>query len=227
MKQVKFILNLSQQEIKGTLERYHFSKSDLPVLCSFFLALKPLVNCQAFYEVIGSNQKRPRQLEFSEEKDFLAAIVTLGKSVDRLQEMYLEAQDVMAAYMVECLSLDLLNQAYEKLAKRIEEEEGMYIGRYEFLGGKYPLEKTKDIFDYFSQSEVTYNEAYMLIPQKSVVFLGNLTKEPNEACRHICACCQNKSCKNRIVVKKPEEKREFLPYGYQRILGKGQGWKED
>lgn len=209
------------------MERYHFSKSDLPVLCSFFLALKPLINCQAFYEVIVSGQKRPKQLAFSEEKNFLVAIVTLGTTIDRLQELYLEAQDVLSAYMIECLSLDLLNQAYEKLAKRIEEEEGMYIGRYEFLGGKYPLEKTKDIFDYFSQSEVSYNEAYMLIPQKSVVFLGVLTKEPNEACRHICESCQNKNCKNRIIVRKPEEKQEFLPYGYQRILGKGWGWKED
>lgn len=227
MKQVKFILNLSQQEIKGTLERYHFSKSDLPVLCSFFCTLKPLINCQAFYEVIGSSQKKPKQLQFVEEKDFLAAIVTLGKSIDKLQELYLEAQDVLSAYMIECLSLDLLNQAYEKLAKRIEEEEGLYIRRYEFLGGKYPLEKAKDIFDYFSQSEVTYNEAYMLIPQKSVVFLGNLTKEQKEACSHICESCPNINCKNRIIVKKPEARREFLPYGYQRILGKGLGWKED
>lgn len=138
----------------------------------FFLALKPLINCQAFYEVIVSGQKRPKQLAFSEEKNFLVAIVTLGTTIDRLQELYLEAQDVLSAYMIECLSLDLLNQAYEKLAKRIEEEEGMYIGRYEFLGGKYPLEKTKDIFDYFSQSEVSYNEAYMLIPQKAWCFWG-------------------------------------------------------
>lgn len=227
MKQVKLTLNLSQQEIKGTLERYHFSKEDFPVLCSFFLALKPLIDCRAFYEVIGLDKERPKQLQFVEEKLFFAAIVTLGKSLDRLQELYLEAQDVSSAYMIECLSLDLLNQAYEKLARRIEAEEGLYISRYEFLGGKYPLDKTKDIFAYFSQSEVTYNEAYMLIPQKSVVFLGKLTKESKQTCRHICASCLNKSCINRAAVKNQEEKREFLPYGYQRILGKGQGWKED
>lgn len=227
MKQVKLTLNLSQQEIKGTLERYHFSKGDFSALCSFFLALNPLIDCKAFYEVIDPDKKRPEQFHFVEEEQFLAAIVTLGNPLDRLQELYLEAQDVLSAYMIECLSLDLLNQAYEKLAGRIEAEEGLYISRYEFLGGKYPLDKTKDIFDYFSQSEVTYNEAYMLIPQKSVAFLGKLTREPKEICRHICESCHNKNCTNRIVLKKQEEKREFLPYGYQRILGKGQGWKED
>ncbi|MBD5543455.1 MAG: hypothetical protein HDR01_04200 [Lachnospiraceae bacterium] len=205
MKQVKLTLNLSEQEIKGTLERYHFSKEDLPVLCSFFLALKPLIDSKAFYEIVSPKQKRPEQLGFVEEKHFLAAIVTLGEPLDRFQELYLEAQDILSAYVIECLSLDLLNQAYEKLAERIEAEEGLYISKYEFLGEKYPLDKTKDIFDYFSQSQVTYNEAYMLMPQKSVVFLGKLTREKKEICRHICESCRKENCANRIVVKKPEE----------------------
>lgn len=233
-------MNLSKEEIAETLKRYHFSKEDLPALCSFFQALKPLVEGKAFYEVINGREEKPELFEFVEEEQFLAAIVTIGSGVDRLKELYLEAEDVSAAYMVDCLSLTLLNKAYEQLAEQIAKEEGLYISQYEFLGGKYPLERVQDMFRYFSQTEVSYNAAYVLIPQKSVAYFAKLTKEKTERCRNICADCENKACANRIeeyirYAKSEEWKQEdtseeaktreiengkLLPYGYQRILGK-------
>lgn len=210
MKQVKFTLNLSEEQIMETIKRYHFSEEDLPALCSFFQALKPLIQGKAYYEVIKEPKEKPDNLQFVEEQSFLVAIVTLGKGADKLHELYLEAEDILAAYMIDCLSFDLLSQAYDKLAGQIEKEEKLYIEKYEFLGGKYPLERMDEIFQYFSQDEVTYNDAYMLLPQKSVVYLGKLTEIKEESCRHICACCDNTTCPNR----------QPLPYGYQRIFGK-------
>lgn len=255
MKQVKFTLNLSEEEIKDTLDHYHFSRGDLRVLCSFFQALKPLIDCKAFYEIIKPDGERPKLLQFAEEECFVAAVVTLGKGPDRLMELYLEAEDVSAAYMLECLSLDLLRKSYEKLGKLIAREEKLYIKKYEFPGGRYPLEKTKDILDYFSQNEVTYTESFMLLPQKSVVFLGELTKKEQEKCVHICESCGNIQCSNRIMEKKSyvnkrqsdktaqrgnyvnrkesrenekqEEEKRPLPYGYERIFGKEQSWSRD
>lgn len=197
MKQVKFTLNLSENQIKESLTRYHFSQEDFKTLCSFFQALKPLIEAKAYYEIITENV--PKKLQFIKEENFLVSIVTLGKGADKLKELYLEAEDILAAYMIDCLSLDLLNQAYEQLAGKLEKEEGLYIKRYEFLGGSYPLNKMKEIFDYFSQTEVTYNEAYMLIPQKSVVYIGILTDKKEEACSHICASCENAACANRRI----------------------------
>lgn len=210
MKQIKFNLNLSEKEIMETARRYHFSEDDFVALCSFFRALKPLIQGKAFYEVIRSAETRPGKLAFVEEESFFAAVVTLGNGPDRLSELYLEAGDVSAAYMIDCLSMAVLNQAYGKLAEKIAEEEKLYIEKYEFPGGRYPLETLKEILEYFSCQEVTSNDSCMLLPQKSVVYLASLTEKKEQECRHICAFCENKMC----------ESRQALPYGYERILGK-------
>ena len=104
MKQVKFTLNLSENQIKETLTRYHFSQEDFKTLCSFFQALKPLIEAKAYYEII--TERVPGQLQFIKEENFLVSIVTLGKGADKLKELYLEAEDILAAYMIDCLSLE-------------------------------------------------------------------------------------------------------------------------
>jgi hypothetical protein len=60
--------------------------------------------------------------------------------------------------------------------------------------------------------DISYNQAYMLTPKKTVVFLTALRKERQDGFCHVCERCSNVGCPNRQT--------EHLNYGYQRIFGK-------
>lgn len=212
MEQLNFQLDLTLAEQKKMQMRYHFKEEDLDDLCSFWRVLKPIIHAKAYYKVFLENESMPDELSFIQESPAVIAVVTLGKGPDELQEVYLKDEQVLSAYMIECLSMAVLEKVYEQFSAELYQKIGLWINSYEFLGEKYPLEKIKNIFGYLDQSEVNYNEALMLIPQKSVVFIGALCKE-SSGNFHLCEKCQRTDCSNREIP-------VVLPYGKSLILQK-------
>ena len=212
MEQLNFQLDLTIAEQKKMQMRYHFKEEDLDDLCSFWRALKPIIHAKAYYKVFLEKESLPDELSFIQELPAVIAVVTLGKGPDELQEVYLKDEQVLSAYMIECLSMAVLEKAYEQFSAELHKKIGLSIYSYEFLGERYSLEKIKDIFGCLDQNEVTYNEALMLIPQKSVVFIGALCKESSRNV-HLCEKCEQTDCPNREIP-------VVLPYGKSLILQK-------
>lgn len=212
MKEVSLQIGLSKEEIRSLIGRYHFEDTDLLGMEYLYKAMEPLVRPKVFYEI---NPVLP----FFEYDKCVISIVTLGKYVDLLEDIYSSAGNVSEAYRIDCLSLELLNKAYAAIHKIVNDETGQWMEGYDFIGDKYPLEKITEILDYSGQKEVTCNAFFALQPKKSVIFAANLTDKREKSNCNVCSRCKNKGCSNRKEDNRAHSENH-LSYGYQSIFGK-------
>lgn len=236
-------IQLQEEHYKAMLAHYHFNEADLDQLrCLGEILLRtaePVMYCKPC-RVTGSGRAavieeiQPEQVE---EGTQLAVIVSLGAKVDALQNEYVNKERLTEGYMIECIGMELLKTAYELTAEKIWEAYGLWVSGFVFLGEQYPLELTEDVFRLLVPKEISYNQAFMLTPKKSVVFVTTLQKERKDGYCHVCDACSNLQCPNRQSrdnTKAPEKRAEQdtisakegkkhsvnLNYGYQRIFGK-------
>lgn len=154
--------------------------------------------------------------------------VTLGAGIDRLQERCSDS-DVSGAYMLECLGSVLLQKAYDIVDELLLENTGLYVQRYIFPGdGELPLSDNGRILRRIREAgdareagrssdsvrvgkstgeernpnspAVFCNESYVLMPQKSVVFVAVLGADRTD--RHLCDACPSLTCPNRKTGRK-------------------------
>lgn len=183
------------------LSRYHFSEGDEARICALtdrlLLAAAPVL-----YHAPCSPGEQER----------LAVLVTLGAGVDELQEACTKEERLTESYMVECIAMELLKNAYEQSAERIHEHYGLWPGRFSFLGSETPIEEADALFRILKPVEISYNQAYMFMPKKTVAFYTTLTEKRRESYCNQCETCRNTKCANR---------KTHFTYGYQQIFSTG------
>lgn len=189
MKEVSLFPVLVLGEMDSLKERYHFSHMDMGRLKSLYQAMEPLVRAKAYIKL------KP-ELVFLKNDNCVISIVTLGKYVDELENLYSDAERLLEAYMIECLSLEILSKAYEGLRTFLHEETGMWMAEYGFLGDQYPIERMGEILDCFSEIEVSCKGSSMMTPRKSVILISELTEKDTGPC-DTCLNCGNRACPNR------------------------------
>ncbi len=141
----------------------------------------------------------------------LAVLVTLGAGVDDLQEAYTLKEKLMESYMIECIAMELLQNAYEQTADIIYSHYGHWMGGFDFLGDSVPVKRMEEVFAILQPEEISYNQAYMLLPKKTVAFYTTLTDSRKAAYCNVCSTCSHTKCIHR---------KGNLTYGYQQIFGK-------
>jgi hypothetical protein len=215
--------NIRQLNYETMRKRYHFRQADLEQLRRLgdeaLFAVEPVMYCapcamwsgQLFEMTEPVNVTVPTQEQVGD-GTLCAVMVSLGAKVDALQESYEEKGCLTKSYMIECIAMELLQKTYELAAAAIHETYGLWMDGYDFLGERYPIELTEDVFRLLKPEDISYNQAYMLTPKKTVVFLTALHKERQDSYCHVCDRCSNAGCPNRQT--------EHLNYGYQRIFGK-------
>lgn len=232
-------LHLQDKQYRDILARYHFEEHDLERLSQVGSLVKeaaaPTMYHGTFVQEAANDGRRNGGLP----SERLAVIVTLGGGVDELQNRYTQKERLTEGYMVECISMELLRIAYEQAADRIHAHTGKWMSGFEFVGDAIPFTYMKEIFRLLDPQEVSYNQAYMLTPKKTVVFLTDLCEERKDSYCHICANCTYLACPNRMIGNghNPEELwggrstvesdvevhgariKQNLTYGYQRIFG--------
>lgn len=181
------------------LSRYHFEKRDEERIRG--LADRLLLEAEPLLYYAPCSLK---------EQERLAVLVTLGAGVDALQDACMEKERLTESYMVECIAMELLGNAYEQSAERIYDHYGLWIGRFEFLGSAAPIEETEALFRLLEPREISYNQAYMFTPKKTVAFYTTLTKKRQTSYCNQCDACRNTKCAHR---------KSHLTYGYQQIFG--------
>lgn len=196
------------------LVRYHFGEHDLEQLRQIGNLVEEAMEPVMHYEVFTRKADERVAGDDISSIDCMAVIVTLGGGVDELQNRYMQKERMSESYMMECIGMELLRAAYDQTAEHIHAYTGRWMSDYEFVGDKIPFTYMEEIFGLLRPQEVNYNQAYMLTPKKTVVFLTNLCDERKDSYCHVCAECMNLACPNRTMEKN-------LTYGYQRIFGKG------
>ncbi len=203
MSQVFFLVSLTREERNRMAKRYHFRKTDLSRIEVLYEEALPLVQVQVCYMF---------------QSQTVLCAVTLGEGFDRLQERYSQAQAVSDTYILECIGSMLLEKAYEQIAAEVLRETGQFLCRMEFPGSDLPLAKMQEILQNLAKEEgilpVSCNEYFMLLPKKSVVFLGRLGKERAAGC--ICTNCPRKNCESRQADRKEKDAFRMPERGKER-----------
>jgi len=235
MRQIILNVELTETEINRIREQYHFEKKDESRLFQIYEMFLSFVRTRAWYQICESGE-----INGIIYKKYAVVLVTLSEYVDRLIELESEAGNISGAYMLDCIASELLAVAYQQIADKIYEETHLWQASYEFPGDSLPMELLPIILDRFSDTPVHLNQAGMMIPAKSVVYLTKLVQERQNSICNICENCRNLTCLNRKKEPKKEmilafsDKKQYtnqaiqLNYGYQRIFGgKQDGTRND
>lgn len=175
-------VTMNEWETEKFMHQYHFERKDWELMGHVKQQTEKVMQVSCFYELL-------EQGVFCQEGKSIVAAMTLGAGVDALEDGLMQEGKMLEAYMVECFAQFYLEKAYGIFRTLFREREGIGLGKFHFLGDAYPLELTPELFRYLPQDEVTYNEAYVLIPQKSVSFMAPLTEKEHTGSEKDCANC--------------------------------------
>lgn len=203
-------------EFLGKLcKKFHYEESQRGTLRAVAAEMLPLMRKEAVWETCAP---WPFNRADGEITVCEGVVMTLGGSLDALQDRYQEQGLLTEGYMLEALAGELLLQGYRAYNRRVRESGPWHVARYHFPGSEQglPLESIPQMLKRFS-APIACNEAFCLLPGKSVVFVAELTRDAKVVCEGVCVGCGSLNCPNRM-----EENAVDLPltYGYRRIFGK-------
>lgn len=207
--QTRIHMELDEKAFRAIWGRYHYGDTDLILLKEIYGAYLSEHEVTVWF-----------QPEYDAEGN-AAVLMTLGECVDHIQNQLMEEGKMTEAYMLECLAMTVLEQAYSKLDMILHDETGLWCVEYRFPGGE-DMACVADIVQRMEQTVVSCNEAYMLTPKKSVVYVAVMKAEAGkENCSNkVCAGCEKIKCPNRTEDGGIGKDKVALNYGYQRIFGR-------
>ena len=203
-------IELKELDFLKIINKYHFDSKHRERLNEVYKALKKVIKPIANITIVEKEAKE--RLSFVTESRYIIGMITLGIEVDQLLMEYHKANKVFEAYALDCLGMELLSICYEQFETFTYQICGQWPEKYEFIGDNYPLESIQEILNFVPQTKITRNQAYILIPSKSVVFLSTLSNQKKECALHMCDNCSNKNCKMQ---------RKARNYGEIQIFGGG------
>ncbi len=190
-------------------EKYHYEKESLEQIEALFHEVCIHVPFIEVYQRTITWEEY--ELLPVEQAELIA--LTLGTKMDDWQAYDLEHENLTTAYMLDCVSNEILLMLYRQLNRQYAIETGRYVKRYHFIGEKIPLEEMSRLLALLDQTEITSNTYGVLLPKKSVVFFAETTTEQEEECQGICQFCTRATCPNK------SSQGFHLTYGYQKIFG--------
>lgn len=213
--------------LEAVQSKYHYQKEQLDELKSVAEQLLPLMRREACWNQGEFSTDVPGHWQVCAEGPFREVVLTLGESVDLLQEEFLQEGLFSECYMVEALASEMLLQGYAAYNRNVVEHSEFHVARYYFPGScdEFPLELLKGVLDRLKMP-VRCNEAFCMIPKKSVAFVAELTRDEVRRCQGICVGCNSSNCPNRIEEGMHQSRAitnmadKLLNYGYSKIFGR-------
>lgn len=183
--------------LREVRQKFHFGESDECEIRAVAEEMLPLLREDAFWERKGPFRKEQHKAGNGGAAYELVAM-SLGKGVDSLQESYHKKDLLLQSYMLEALAGELLMRGYSAYRCYIRKSEGWHVSGYHFPGSEegFPLEALPHLLNVLTQ-RISCNSAFCMLPQKSVVFVSELSKDEKVKCKDICDECNNMNCPNR------------------------------
>ena len=191
-------VSLDEACMSDFARRYHFNEQDKNEIEKLYIKVEPRVHAQFHYCLLDDNGEVVEKDATNCARKALV-VVTLGQAFDEFQDSFLSdtKENIHRAYILDCIGLELLSRAYSEIDEKLHELTGMYAGNYTFAGeDRLPMSEVPKLMGLLGQKVVTYNEAFVLIPKKSVLFAVPLSKEPVHK-PGLCSACGNVDCAMR------------------------------
>lgn len=203
--------------LSEVIRKYHYREEDADALRETAHRIKKSIEQNACFNC----RIREETMEV-----VMEVAMTLGEEIDKLQEQYLQKGLLTEGYMIETLASEILLRGYSAFNSWVAEQTEYGVSRYYFLGSskEYPISMLPDLLRNLNLP-ITCNQAYCMIPKKSVAFVAALSSNKNTHCQGICVGCSSPDCPNRMTEDSQTRYRfadmtdRPLPYGYTRILG--------
>lgn len=201
MEAYSFQIEYNKIDMKRFVKRFHFEERDMELLAAAERFLAELVLVESV-------------MVYREEK--VVCAVTLGERFDFLSELVMDRENLLLAYGMECLGMEFLSCAYEKISAHVFERTGKWIGNYHFLEGE-ELEAGVDL----AKMPVVWENG-MLHPLKSAVFTAEYVESREEGKCGQCESCENAACSFRISTEKNAERESGKYAEYRERLKRGE-----
>lgn len=212
MKKKSYAIAFGEWNIDSFVERYHFALTDKELL-------------RAMAQIVFETMKV--QIAYEEKETGIVAIATLGKAYDALEDVMLISEQLMLSYSMECLSMELLSQGYERLNESVHQERGQWLSVFHFLEEEEmrQLPERNQLLDAVDVD----GSGIMMKPLKSVMFQADYVSVKQQSGCHDCSHCNNKTCSFRQVleekkqqyhdVEQRKEQAKAYSYGAAMIFG--------
>lgn len=180
--------------------KYHFNDAQSGEIKAVAEAMRPLLQKEAFWERKPYHVCSSWQEQKNPDKKYEFAVMSLGNSLDRLQERYSQSGFLMQSYMTEVLACEILMQGYDAYSRYILNKTGWHPLKYHFFGSEeaFPLDMLPGLLEEYAP-QITCNAAFCMLPQKSVALICELTQDEKLQCDSICSGCTNPCCLNRMT----------------------------
>lgn len=172
------LLPLSGTELENIRKDWHLEEE----LTELALQLGELLTPVFQYRISGDGNK------------WLEAAVTLGCSLDRLEESWMEQGELGRVYAADCLSLGWLEKLYGEFSEELGRRHGLWISRFYFPEEEAELSA---LAESVGKGVLIRAPGRMISPAKSLLFCGSLTADRKKACGGICAACTSATCERR------------------------------
>lgn len=201
MKAVNLRLNLNDLELKKLLEKYRFNvQNDYEIAVRIKNKLMTVMCVELYYEEYNKSQGNMSNLRL--DREYVVGALTLGVEVDEISEQLKRQELFLGVYILECLCNELLNKAYQQFSSYLRLESGKGLSRILFPGEDLPIEHVGDILGILDIGQISVNKYYILTPSKSVVFMGEISKDDQPSVIKNCETCNNLQCAMRIGKRK-------------------------
>ena len=212
---------LNPSFLEKVRDKFHYEETQSRELQAVAEQMLPLMREEAFWESNISSLQKSSGTEYED------VVMSLGAGIDSLQDHYSSQGMLSRSYMLEVLASELLLQGYGAYNRYIEKNTDRHVARYHFLGSEdsFPLSMLPRLLD-ITDGRITCNEAFCMLPKKSVAFVAELTQDEKVRCEGVCVGCNRRQCPNRVAGNHPDQgiiaRMADLPltYGYGRIFGK-------
>lgn len=220
------------QEVR---DKFHYEETQNSEFQIVAEEMFPLIRNEAFWErstsclqsVSGNLAETDgSDMEYGH-REYEDVVMSLGAGIDSLQDNYSSQGMLSRSYMIEVLASEFLLRGYRAYNRYIENNTDMHVARYHFLGSEdsFPLDELPRLLDKMT-GQITCNEAFCMLPRKSVAFVAELTQDEKVRCEGICVGCSSVHCPNKVAEDHPDRhllaRMADMPltYGYSRIFGR-------
>lgn len=220
---MKVRISIEQADRKGfvkkIISKYHFEDKDFEQITKIYEQIRLHMEPYAMYKM----NHRMTGLSMIDDAQTAMVALTLGSGIDSMKERFTRQGKLAEAYILDCLSNELLLAMYKEFNKSYAKFHRRYVQRYVFIGDEISPTTIPRMLDDMKgikqkneedtvaalqentqkealreQEEICANEYGVLTPSKSVIFYALLSDNPNQQCEGICMGCGNVLCENRI-----------------------------